>query len=167
MGAVLNWRMPIEWDDGTACNLDPTEFRRVCDGEDLSAYMVLGHHEPRGWNRSTMPKLGGTKPVMVNPDGTLDCARGPGAPRIVNTQMPLLRFADGTVPVAGQIIEDGTRLILTHQDRKRFGWSWPRLQPLDPRQIKLMEITPAMIEAEEKAEAERAEMEDSPFYGMF
>ena len=167
MGTVLNWRFPIEWDDGTACHLDPTEFRRVCEGEELSAYMVVGHHEPRGWNRSTMPKLGGTKPVMVNPDGTLDCARGPGAPRIVNTQMPLLRFADGTAPVAGRIDNDGTRLVLTHENGKRFSWSWPRLQPADPRQIKLVEITPAMIEAEAKAEAEKAEMEESPFFGMF
>ena len=103
---------------------------------------------------------------MVNPDGTLDCACGPGAPRIVNTQMPLLRTRANEVPVAGQITNDGTRLTLTFDSGAKHSYSWPRLIPMSGAP-KLIEITPAMIEAEAKAEAEKAEMEDSPFFGMF
>lgn len=166
MGDVLNWAMPIEWDDGTACELDTTEFRRVREGEALSAYFVKGHHEPRGWNRSTMPKISMLKPLMVNPDGSLDCARGPGAPRVVNTQMPMLRFDDGSEPVAGEILNDGTALRLWHADGNSHFYSWPTLSSRNSAR-KLVEITAAMVEAEDRAAEEAAEMQANPLFGMF
>jgi hypothetical protein len=158
--------MPIEWDDGTACELDPTEWRRVCDGEELTAYMVVGIDTPRGWNAATMPKLSTTKPVMVNPDGTLDAARGPGAPRIVNTQMPLLRFPDATNPIAGRIFDRGTKLRLVTASGQRYLYVWPRLTPINGAP-KLVEVTVAQLEAEEAAAAEQAAMLDNPMFGMF
>lgn len=166
MGDVLRWTWPIEWDDGTACELDPTEARRVFEGEAMTAYFVRSTHEPRGWNRKTMPKLGLTRPFMVQPDGTLDCARGPGAPRIVNTQMPMIRMPDGSEPVRAQIVQDGTRLILWSVDGKEHVYTWPRLQALGGSK-KLTVLTPAMLEAEEKAHEEERQMLDNPLFGMF
>lgn len=166
MGNVLNWRMPIEWDDGTACELEPQTQESLDRGENRSFYLVRSAHEPRGWNRRTMPKLGMTKPITVDPDGTIDCARGPGAPRIVNTQMPLLRFEDGTEPKQGRIVDDGTRLVLQTQAGRAHSYSWPRLAP-GKGAPPLIVITPAMVAAQEKAEEEQAAMEDSPFFGAF
>lgn len=167
MGAVLNWRMPIEWDDGTAAQLDVVSVNRLSAGEDPSVFFVVSEHEPRGWNRRTMPKLGKLNPVMVNPDGTLDCDAGPTAPRLRNIELPLLKFEDGSEPKRISIVDDATRLVLLHENGRTYSYHWPRLIPRKPGAPKLIEVTPAMVAAEEKAEAEQAEMEDNPWFGAF
>lgn len=162
MGDVLNWHWPIEWDDGTACELAPLETDGAPDG----LYFVRSEHEPRGWLRSTMPRLGLTNPIMVLADGTLDGYRAPGTPRIVNTQMPTLKTAAGDVPIGGKITNDGTRLTLTFEGGAKHTYSWPRLLPMGgaPR---LIEITAKMVAAEAKAEEEREAMFDNPLFGAF
>ena len=164
MGQLLNWNWPIEWEDGTPAELDGTEFRRVREGEQLSAYFVRSAQEPRGWNRRIMPKLSMTTPVMMTPDGKLQAY--PGGPCLRNVEMPLLKRKDGAEPIAGTITRDGTLLSLFWADTIVGSYMWPRLNRVTGAP-ELIHITRAMVAEEERKAEEAAAMEENPLFGAF
>jgi hypothetical protein len=167
MGIILNWKMPIEWDDGTP-ELDVDQARLVREGEQRPAYYVRSVQEPRGWNRRSMPKLSMTNPVMVTPEGKIDgpATNAPGAPHIRNVEMPLIKRKDGAEAEWGEIVKDGTVLNLGFADGVAGSYQWPRLRPIGPSP-QLVETTRAMLAAEQKAEEEAAAMEENPLFGAF